>query len=523
MRIVRYAARAIKIFFGQLFFIRTYWNLSKRTEKAIAWLVSNTQKDEGIKVTSKISKTYPEVTGYLIPTLINWGERELACQYASYLAEIQNPDGGFPTPQSSNSAFFDTGQVVRGLMSISNIGEDYIPQIIKAINFMASSINDRGEIILSEEADWAGEVPRAISLYAIAPCVLWLRNNDAESALIQKFSLAIEKIVSDPGILLLQSVNHFHAYIMDALIDLGYEDLARKGMQQLRPLNNKGAIAGNSTETWICTTGQFQYSIILGKLGQHQDAVNSFLAAAKKQNRSGGWYGSVGRLAALGNCIYPMAPRKKMYFPNDEIPWANKYYLDALSQIMRLNFNHVATTFKSKIDVDDNRYVETFNFIRSLPAGSTVLDAGCGKGRFLLPLSDAYPEINFVAMDISAKVMEEIPNRYMKIVSPITNIDAIDSSFDAIIIVEALEHAAYVRGALRELCRVVRPGGSILIVDKRKRFTTTILEPWETWFSRKTLKNESETLNLRYVEYKLLGQIEKTQNLFFSLKVTKKL
>lgn len=521
MRIIRYASKALVTFLNQISFIRTYWKLNKRTDKAVDWLIKHTIKDEGINVTSKISKTYPEVSGYLIPTLINWGERDLACQYASYLRSIQNPDGGFPTPHSSNSAFFDTGQVLRGLIAISEIKDGYEPAIIKAIDFMASAITETGELILSEEADWAGEVPRAISLYAIAPCVSWLRNNKKQDKHNKKFSLAIDNLVSDQEIIKLQSVNHFHAYIIDALIDLGHEELAQKGMQELKPVNDDGKFAGNTTENWICTTGQFQYSLIFSKLGRYDDAMKAFMAGAKKQNRSGGWYGSLGRKSAFAHCFYPIAPKKKMYFPAEEIPWANKYYLDALSQIMKTNFNQVAKSFKSKIDLNDNRYTEVVNFIQTLATGSTVLDAGCGKGRYLLPLAKAFPDLKFVALDISSKVMDEIPDSILRIVSPITQIDAEDGAFDAVITIEALEHAAYVNGALKEISRVVKTNGSVLIIDKRKKITRTVLEPWETWFSTESLRKASSKVNLQFVDFRLLGDIESTRNLFFSLKLRK--
>lgn len=521
MRLVRYTSKAILTCVNQIILTRSHWNLSKRTDRAITWVKNNSIEEEGVKVTSRINKSYPEVSGYLIPTLINWGERDLALKYASYLIGIQNPDGGFPTPQSRNSAFFDTGQILRGLFAISAITPDYRLQIERALQFMVSSISESGELILSEEVDWAGEVPRAISLYAIAPCISWLRNNDPQSATLDKFLLAVKQLIGDPEITELKSVNHFHAYIMDALIDLGYEDLARNGMKRLRKIDMEGAIAGNSTEKWICTTGQFQYSIIFTKLGMHKEALESFLVGAKKQNRSGGWYGSVGRAAAVRNCLYPLAPKYKMYFPNDEIPWANKYYLDALSSIMQHNFDRNSDTFKNEIDLDDNRYRETRNFIQNLPAGSIVLDAGCGKGRYLLPLSKEFPSIRFTAMDISAKVMESVPGNFTKITSPITNINAPDKTFDAVIIIEALEHAAYINGALKELSRVVNSEGSILIIDKRKIITRTVLEPWETWFSLKRLRKLTEKNSFKIQEVSYLGNIDNTKNLFFSLKATK--
>lgn len=60
---------------------------------------------------------YPECSGYLIPTLLAWGERELAERIGRWLLTIQHPDGSFdgldgiPRP-------FDTGACMEGLYAL---------------------------------------------------------------------------------------------------------------------------------------------------------------------------------------------------------------------------------------------------------------------------------------------------------------------------------------------------------------------------------------------------------------------
>ena len=67
--------------------------LSKKTELAIQWLKENSleidQQRRAIATTTKLKYGYPEVTGYLIPTLIAWGERDLAAKYANWIISIQ--------------------------------------------------------------------------------------------------------------------------------------------------------------------------------------------------------------------------------------------------------------------------------------------------------------------------------------------------------------------------------------------------------------------------------------------------
>ena len=58
---------------------------------------------------------YCEVTGYLIPTLVKWGEVRTALRCADYLVEVQNPNGSFNGLNSECGAFFDTGACLEGL------------------------------------------------------------------------------------------------------------------------------------------------------------------------------------------------------------------------------------------------------------------------------------------------------------------------------------------------------------------------------------------------------------------------
>jgi len=65
--------------------------MNQQYENAIFWL--HKHSGDGVHVSNLIQKDYPEVTGYLIPTLLEWGEHRLAYQYATYLVKTQNEDG----------------------------------------------------------------------------------------------------------------------------------------------------------------------------------------------------------------------------------------------------------------------------------------------------------------------------------------------------------------------------------------------------------------------------------------------
>jgi len=83
------------------------------------------------------SKSYPETTGYLIPTLLNvakkTGDRShsaRAYRFGEWLLAIQNSDGSWNGGQYPNRApkpsIFNTGQILKGLVSLSRDSGDKI-------------------------------------------------------------------------------------------------------------------------------------------------------------------------------------------------------------------------------------------------------------------------------------------------------------------------------------------------------------------------------------------------------------
>ena len=64
-----------------------------------------------------------------------------------------------------------------------------------------------------------------------------------------------------------------------------------------------------------------------------------------------------------------------------------------------------------------------------------------------------------------------------------------DAAFGAAYATESLEHAVDVEAAVAEICRVVRPGGRIVIIDKNAEHWGRLKTPeWEKWFERRALE-----------------------------------
>lgn len=87
-------------------------------KEQIVWLKSIQNSDGGIAgVVERDSKSasYPEVSGYLIPSLLAWGEQEFAGQLADYLVNVQSANGGYKGLRTDDEQVFDTAAVFWGL------------------------------------------------------------------------------------------------------------------------------------------------------------------------------------------------------------------------------------------------------------------------------------------------------------------------------------------------------------------------------------------------------------------------
>jgi ubiquinone/menaquinone biosynthesis C-methylase UbiE len=64
-----------------------------------------------------------------------------------------------------------------------------------------------------------------------------------------------------------------------------------------------------------------------------------------------------------------------------------------------------------------------------------------------------------------------------------------DDFFDGAYATESLEHAVEIEKAVREICRVVKAGGRIAIIDKNADQWGKLKTPeWEKWFTRRGLE-----------------------------------
>lgn len=102
-----------------------------------------------------------------------------------------------------------------------------------------------------------------------------------------------------------------------------------------------------------------------------------------------------------------------------------------------------------------------FRYVRQLPAGAKVLDAGCGTGGLLELIEQENSLIATVGIDIGEPPLFISVGSLLR--GSVAQLPFADNSFHLVICSHVIEHLANPSLCIRELLRVCRPGGRIYI------------------------------------------------------------
>jgi ubiquinone/menaquinone biosynthesis C-methylase UbiE len=119
-----------------------------------------------------------------------------------------------------------------------------------------------------------------------------------------------------------------------------------------------------------------------------------------------------------------------------------------------------------------------------LTGAKRILDAGCGAGQFTeIALERCDQDATMTCFDLSLEMLrrgrkKNLGNRSMPAAADITRLPYRDACFDRVICGWVLEHLPDPRTGLREIARVLEPGGRLLILTTE----TTFFGAWVSRF-----------------------------------------
>ena len=286
----------------------------------MGWFRANELARGGIRVHSLHCNAYQEVSGYIVPTLLDWGEEALAKRIVNWLLSVQCPDGAFSDPDQNQPYVFDTAQVLRGLIAARQLVPGAESAASRAADYLCAQMVDEGRAGFGPR--YNGILAESMHLYCLPPLVKL--SDELGVPRYRECALRCLGFYSAlPDCCALASLTHFLAYEMEALIDLGRADLALPVLAALQERQKRdGSVRAKEGVDWVCLTGLAQIAICWYKTGNRKPADLAVAWLARHQKPSGGFLGSEGAGAT--------------YFPSEELSWAVKYFLDAVHLRQRL-------------------------------------------------------------------------------------------------------------------------------------------------------------------------------------------
>jgi SAM-dependent methyltransferase len=137
--------------------------------------------------------------------------------------------------------------------------------------------------------------------------------------------------------------------------------------------------------------------------------------------------------------------------------WVKDYYRD----VEEYDWVDVADGFKGlESFFHRNRRRVVRNLVRRYGTGTPMLDAGCGTGLNLAALPPGSTGIDLNPRNL-ALIRERLPQQ-VAVEGDIEKMPFADAAFGTVLCTEVLEHVPYPDQALREIHRVLRPGGTLI-------------------------------------------------------------
>ncbi|HEX5447549.1 MAG TPA: methyltransferase domain-containing protein [Pirellulales bacterium] len=406
-----------------------------------------------------------------MPTLLALGEAALARRFTDWLLALQRPDGGFPSVRSDGGSLIGTAHAIGALLAWqeANHGMERLAAE-RAAAWLARRIDAAGRFDVSDcpptSIDrWAAPAIHVACLPPLRQASIKLREPVWQNA-VQRAAHHLRRSLDWAC---LPHAAHLAAAAAGAWIELGEQELAREIV-----LGYGNFERHNPPRSPICNAALAHFAEIWYRLAERRLADRALACLQSRQLPTGAFPARDSR-ALRGST-------------SRESAWACKHFLDASLARVQTSFEQYGADLPDRIEPTDGRFRAVHAWRRSLGPAATIADVGCGSGRFLRELAPRFPAARWIAIDPSPRALEQCREWAECRPGGLLRIPAGDAELDGAMAIESLEHSLLPERAVGELCRVVRPGGRIVVIDKhRAKQRLSQHEPWERWFWPETV------------------------------------
>jgi ubiquinone/menaquinone biosynthesis C-methylase UbiE len=127
----------------------------------------------------------------------------------------------------------------------------------------------------------------------------------------------------------------------------------------------------------------------------------------------------------------------------------------------------------SRLQDQSSTLAELLHHDTHYPSGSRVLEVGCGVGGQTIILAKNSPHAQITSVDISSESLNKAKAAVESVgfsnvtfqIADLFNLPFLDESYDHLFVCFVLEHLEKPLHALRSLRRLVKPGGSITVIE----------------------------------------------------------
>jgi hypothetical protein len=350
-------------------------NYKQYLESIIKWLHKSEHNQGGscahFNPVTGWSKSYPETTGYIIPTLLDYchwentiSTVETAHNFGEWLLSIQTDEGywngGLYPPKEYNPSVFNTGQILFGIIRLYEETNEnkWAKSAEKGATWLAKNVSDNG---LWELGHYTGFNP---TYYTRVAWPMLLVADALDDQLIKEKALSVlDRLIkrqNDNGTFQdwgfeqgKPAFTHTMAYTIRGFLEasLVLVDWGRYGAKleptldkiyKLAELNN-GRLAGAYDEDWnpvdyySCLTGNAQMALCLMRWYEYDRDLRLLNAASKLIEYVNGTQFINSPIKSLNGAVAGSKPIWGRYmvgrFPN----WAAKFHADALIKFLKLS------------------------------------------------------------------------------------------------------------------------------------------------------------------------------------------